>query len=138
MPLFVVTCTDNEGTVEKRLAVRPQHLARLEKLDAEGRLIAAGAMPKDPANPQAGFYGSTIIADFDSREALDAWLDVTGIITGPIFRRIRKGDQLGEGLSPAAVRTIAWTTARRFGRISSYCTATRTVTLRTPTTARAC
>lgn len=40
MPLFVVTCTDNEGTVEKRLAVRPQHLARLEKLDAEGRLIA--------------------------------------------------------------------------------------------------
>ena len=33
-------------------------------------------------------------------------LDVTGIITGPIFRRIRKGDQLGEGLSPAAVRTI--------------------------------
>ncbi len=39
-------------------------------------------------------------------EALDAWLDVTGIVTGPIFRRIRKGDQLGEGLSPAAVRTI--------------------------------
>jgi hypothetical protein len=28
-------------------------------------------MPKDPTNPQAGFYGSTIIVDFDSREALD-------------------------------------------------------------------
>ena len=41
MPLFVITCTDQEGTVEKRLAVRPQHLARLEKLDAEGRVIIA-------------------------------------------------------------------------------------------------
>ena len=45
MPLFVVSCTDQEGTVEKRCAIRPQHLARLEQLDTEGRLIVAGAMP---------------------------------------------------------------------------------------------
>ena len=88
MPLFVVTCTDNEGTVEKRLAVRPQHLARLEKLDAEGRLIAAGAMPKDPGNPQAGFYGSTIIADFDSREALDAWLQDEPFLQAGVYGQI--------------------------------------------------
>ena len=74
MPLFVLSCTDREGTLEKRLATRPAHLARLQQLDAEGRLIVAGAMPKDPNNPQAGFYGSTMIVDFDSREALDAWL----------------------------------------------------------------
>ena len=74
MPLFVVSCTDQEDSLEKRLATRPEHLARLQQLDDEGRLIVAGAMPKDPSNPQAGFYGSTIIVDFDSREALDAWL----------------------------------------------------------------
>lgn len=74
MPLFVITCTDQDGTVEKRLAVHPQHIARLEKLDAEGRVIVAGAMPKDRENPQAGFYGSTMILDFESREALDEWL----------------------------------------------------------------
>ena len=74
MPLFVIRGTDQEGTVEKRLAVRPQHIARLEQLDAEGRVIVAGAMPKDPNHPQAGFYGSTMILDFDSREALDEWL----------------------------------------------------------------
>lgn len=45
--LFVLSCTDNEGTLEKRLAVRPQHIERLQKLDDEGRLVAAGAMPKD-------------------------------------------------------------------------------------------
>jgi hypothetical protein len=74
MPYFVLTCTDREGTLEKRLAIRPQHLERLQKLDDEGRLIAAGAHPKDPNNPQAGFLGSTIIVEFDSREALDAWI----------------------------------------------------------------
>lgn len=46
MPYFVLTCTDHEDTLEKRLAIRPQHVERLQKLDDEGRLIAAGAHPK--------------------------------------------------------------------------------------------
>ena len=74
MPYFVLTCTDHEGSLEKRLAIRPQHVERLQQLDDAGRLIAAGAHPKDPNDPQAGFLGSTIIVEFDSREALDAWI----------------------------------------------------------------
>lgn len=88
MPLFVVTCTDNDGTLEKRLAIRPEHLERLQKLDDEGRLIVAGAMPKDPTNPQAGFYGSTIIVDFESREALDAWLQEEPFLLEGIYAKI--------------------------------------------------
>ncbi|WP_151981188.1 YciI family protein [Acinetobacter guerrae] len=88
MPLFVVTCTDNDGTLEKRLAIRPEHLERLQKLDDEGRLIVAGAMPKDPTNPQAGFYGSTIIVDFESREALDAWLQEEPFLREGIYAKI--------------------------------------------------
>ena len=88
MPLFVVTCTDQEGTVEKRLAIRPQHLERLQKLNDEGRLIVAGAMPKEPGNPQAGFYGSTIIVDFDSREALDEWLQEEPFLKEGVYAHI--------------------------------------------------
>ena len=88
MPLFVLSCTDREGTLEKRLATRPAHLARLQQLDAEGRLIVAGAMPKDPSNPQAGFYGSTIIVDFDSREALDAWLQDEPFLKEGVYSHI--------------------------------------------------
>lgn len=88
MPLFLITCTDNESTVEKRLAVRPQHLARLEKLDAEGRVIVAGAMPKDRENPQAGFYGSTMILDFESRKALDEWLQEEPFLKEGIYGHI--------------------------------------------------
>jgi integrase len=38
--------------------------------------------------------------------ALQEWLQISGITTGAIFRRIRKGGHLGEALSPAAVRSI--------------------------------
>lgn len=88
MPLFVITCTDREGTLEKRLAVRPQHLARLEKLADEGRVIVAGAMPKDRDDLQSGFYGSTLILDFDSREALDAWLAEEPFLKEGIYAHI--------------------------------------------------
>ena len=88
MPLFVLSCTDHEGTLEKRLATRPLHLARLQQLDAEGRLIVAGAMPKDPSNPQAGFYGSTMIVDFDSRKALDVWLQDEPFLKEGVYSHI--------------------------------------------------
>lgn len=39
-------------------------------------------------------------------QALEVWLQASGITTGAIFRRIRKGENLGEALSPAAVRDI--------------------------------
>ncbi|HCM31345.1 MAG TPA: hypothetical protein DIC32_07075 [Acinetobacter radioresistens] len=88
MPLFVLSCTDHEGTVEKRLATRPQHIERLQKLNDEGRLIVAGAMPKDPADPQAGFYGSTMIVEFDSREALDVWLKEEPFLKAGVYAHI--------------------------------------------------
>jgi integrase len=39
-------------------------------------------------------------------EALEAWLAASGIRSGAIFRRIRKGTTVAEPLSPAAVRDI--------------------------------
>ena len=88
MPLFVLSCTDNEGTVEKRIATRPAHVARLAQLNDEGRLIVAGALPKDPNNPQAGFYGSTIIVDFESREAVEAWVAEEPFLKEGIYSHI--------------------------------------------------
>ena len=88
MPLFVLSCTDNEGTVEKRIATRPAHVARLEQLDDEGRFIVAGALPKDPSNPQAGFYGSTIIVEFESREAVEAWVAEEPFLKEGIYSHI--------------------------------------------------
>lgn len=56
----------------------------------------AGMDRPENAKPVVGIAG----------QALDAWLQASGISSGPIFRRIRKGGHLGEALSPAAVGTI--------------------------------
>jgi len=39
-------------------------------------------------------------------DALNAWLQRSGIRAGPVFRRVRHGGHLGEPLAPAAVRDI--------------------------------
>jgi uncharacterized protein YciI len=61
----------------KRLAARPGHLERLQKLQDEGRLLLAGPMPAiDSPDPgAAGFSGSLIVAEFDSLEDAREWAD---------------------------------------------------------------
>lgn len=69
--LYMLLATDVEGTGEARAAARPAHLARLEELDKQGRLLTAGPTPL-PDHPDR-VSGSLIIADFDSLDAAEAW-----------------------------------------------------------------
>lgn len=49
---YVIFARDLPNTLEKRLAVREQHLARLKQLQAENRLLTAGPNPAiDDENP---------------------------------------------------------------------------------------
>lgn len=72
--LYVIYAEDIADSLEKRLSVRPAHLARLQLLQDEGRLLTAGPMPAvDSSDPcAAGFSGSTVIAEFESQEAAQA------------------------------------------------------------------
>ncbi|OOF56040.1 YciI family protein [Rodentibacter myodis] len=72
---YVIFAQDIPGTLSKRLAVREQHLARLKQLQAENRLLTAGPNPAiDDENPgDAGFTGSTVIAQFESLTAAKEW-----------------------------------------------------------------
>ncbi len=67
---------DVENSLERRLSVREKHLARLKELQEQGRLLVAGPMPAiDSDNPgEAGFTGSTVIAEFNSLADAKAWL----------------------------------------------------------------
>ena len=72
---YVIFAQDTPNSLEKRLAVREKHLARLKELQAEDRLLTAGPNPAvDSATPTgAGSTGSTVIATFESLEAAKAW-----------------------------------------------------------------
>ena len=81
---------DAPGALETRLAVRPQHVARLEALRDEGRLLLAGPMPAiDSPDPgPAGFSGSLIIAEFVSLEAARAWADADPYIAACVYEKV--------------------------------------------------
>lgn len=55
--LYVIYAQDIADSLEKRLSVRPAHLARLQLLHDEGRLLTAGPMPAVDSNDPgaAGF-----------------------------------------------------------------------------------
>ena len=75
--LYSIVGIDKPDSLEARLAVRPAHVARLDELKAQGRLIIAGPNPAiDSSDPgEAGFTGSIVIAEFDSLQAAQAWAD---------------------------------------------------------------
>ena len=74
---YVIIGTDVAGSLEKRIAARPEHLARLTQVQDEGRLLTAGPLPAiDSDDPgDAGFTGSIIIAEFESLSAAQQWAE---------------------------------------------------------------
>ena len=87
---YVIFAQDVENSLEKRLSVRPQHIERLKQLQDEGRLLTAGPMPAiDSDNPgEAGFTGSTVIADFVSLEEAQAWANSDPYIAVGVYENV--------------------------------------------------
>ena len=88
--LYVIYAEDIADTLEKRLSVRPAHLARLQLLHDEGRLLTAGPMPAVDSNEPgaAGFSGSTVIAEFESLEAAQSWANDDPYIAAGVYRQV--------------------------------------------------
>lgn len=88
--LYAIIGEDAPGSLEKRRAARPAHLARIELLLNEGRLVIAGPHPAiDAPDPgPAGFTGSLIVAEFDSLETAEAWAAADPYATAGVFARV--------------------------------------------------
>ncbi|XNM76015.1 YciI family protein [Escherichia coli] len=88
--LYVIYAQDKADSLEKRLSVRPAHLARLQLLHDEGRLLTAGPMPAVDSNDPgaAGFTGSTVIAEFESLEAAQAWADADPYVAAGVYEHV--------------------------------------------------
>lgn len=88
--LYAIMGQDNEGSLEQRTATRPAHLARLEQLLEDGRLVLAGPFPAiDTETPgMTGFTGSLIVAEFESLEAAKAWADADPYVAAGVYRDV--------------------------------------------------
>ena len=88
--LYAIIASDIDNSLEKRLAARPAHLERLQKLLDEGRLILAGPHPlidtEDPG--EAGFTGSLVVAEFTDLEEAEAWADDDPYIHAGVYESV--------------------------------------------------
>jgi uncharacterized protein len=87
---YAIISQDVEDSLEKRMSVRTEHIARLETLRDEGRLLTAGPHPKiDSEDPGPnGFSGSLIVAEFDSLDAAQTWADADPYIGAGVYENV--------------------------------------------------
>ncbi|MBU2977476.1 YciI family protein [Alteromonas sp. C1M14] len=87
---YMICATDVANSLEKRLAARPDHLARLHALNEEGRLLIAGPFPaidSDDPGP-AGFTGSLVVADFASLADAQQWADADPYVDAGVYESV--------------------------------------------------
>lgn len=87
---YAIISEDYEGSLEKRLAARPDHVARLKAMCNEGRLLIAGPHPAvDSPDPgSAGFTGSLVVVEFDSLDDAKAWADADPYVERGVYEKI--------------------------------------------------
>ena len=87
---YAIISEDVEDSLEKRLPVRPDHLARVEAMVNEGRVLIAGPHPAvDSEDPgPAGFTGSLIVAEFDSLESAEAWAREDPYVKAGVYSKV--------------------------------------------------
>jgi uncharacterized protein len=87
---YVIYAQDKPNSLAQRLAVRPDHLARLQLLNTEGRLLMAGPCPavdnNDPG--EAGFTGSVIIAEFPSLDDAQTWANADPYLLAGVYAHV--------------------------------------------------
>ncbi len=87
---YAILGFDNENSLAARQSARPAHLARLQALLDQGRLLLAGPFPNiDAEDPgPAGFDGSLIIAQFEDLEAARAWANADPYLAAGVYREV--------------------------------------------------
>lgn len=88
--LYSIFAYDVENSLPLRVSARPEHIQRLEDLEASGRLLLAGPNPaidnNDPG--EAGFTGSLIVAEFDSLEAAQEWAKADPYVAAGVYDHV--------------------------------------------------
>jgi len=86
MPQYVIIAYDgtDDAALDRRMAVRPAHLANVAPMVEAGSLKAGGAILDDAGR----MIGSVSIADFPDRAALDHWLATDPYVTGGVWQKI--------------------------------------------------
>jgi len=83
---FIITGQDgsDDQALERRMNVREEHMGGVAEMVKEKKLLYAAAM----LNNAGTLIGSTMIVDFESRDALDQYLEAEPYMTGKVWQKI--------------------------------------------------
>jgi uncharacterized protein len=83
---FIVIARDyKDGGLEKRLAVRDQHIKMGDQMKANGNYIMGVALLDDSDK----MIGSVMILDYPSRKELDEWLKIEPYVVNNVWEKIQ-------------------------------------------------
>lgn len=87
---YAIVAEDAADSLQGRISNRPAHLARLQSLQNEGRLLLAGPFPAIDSNDPgaAGFTGSLIVAEFDDLAAAQAWAQADPFMNAGVYASV--------------------------------------------------
>jgi uncharacterized protein YciI len=87
---YAIMAEDVPNSLDKRLAVRPEHIKRIQALQDAGRLLLAGPFPAIDGNDPgpAGFTGSLIVAEFSNLEEAKTWANNDPFVIANVYANV--------------------------------------------------
>jgi uncharacterized protein len=84
---FVIIAEDgkDEEALDRRMAVRPAHFDGVRKLKEANHYILGGATLDDNSK----MNGSVMIVQFETEQALQAWLEKEPYVTGRVWNKVQ-------------------------------------------------
>ena len=79
---FIITAYDGANMLEKRMAVRPQHLEGMAKLGEH--VVCAGGL----TDGEGKLKGSVLVVDFDDRAGVDEYLNNETYVVNQVWEKI--------------------------------------------------
>ena len=81
---YLITAHDGPDMLEKRMEVRPRHLANMEKVKETGSVVCAGGILDGDGRP----VGSALVLDFASKDLLDEYLEYEPYIVEKVWESV--------------------------------------------------
>lgn len=79
--LIVAYDAKDDGAMDRRMAAREAHLASVADYKAKGHIHMGAAL----LDGDGTMVGSTLIVEFESREACEEWLNSDPYVTGEVW-----------------------------------------------------
>ena len=80
---FVITAYDGENALDKRMELRPRHLANISNI--KGKLLLGGGL----LDEEGKMKGSVMVFDFDSQELFDEYLKTEPYYTEGVWQDVK-------------------------------------------------